>query len=247
MSVAAAIANPILTQRRVAMLDQWAAAGMALARSLASESGRGLIDAARVFARIAQAVRLAIFLALRLRDPTNPAYQPTPAKPRAARASGPETLAEAGPVQSEHVENEPLETEPAERPERQDRTDSGDREISDDAILRRPLAEIVKLICRALGVTPDLSLWTDEVDTPERPAPCPCPGSASAPSPPPDPGRTIPSPPPRPSLIIDRPEPPPPDRGLRARLLGSCAPGALCPVISPIVVPTIGGARASKD
>ncbi len=238
MSVASIIASPTLTQRRLATLDQWAEAGMALAQSLVS--GRGFADAGRVFRRIAQAVRLATLLALRLCDPTNPAYQPTPAKTRAARAAGSET-----PPENERLENEPLQSEPVKKPERERQADSGDREISDDAILRRPLVEIVKVICRALGVKPDWSLWTDEVET--SAAPPPCPDAAPAPPPaPPNPRRAIPEPPPRRSLIIDRPELPPPDRSPRARLLSACAPGALCPVIPPIVVPTIGRPRSPE-
>jgi hypothetical protein len=235
MSTATAFADPhpALTQLRVAALFQWARAGMTMARALASESGRGLIDAARALLRIAQAVRLAIALAMRLSDPANPAFQPTPARTRAARTAETETVAA----------RDQSENEPPEKPEGEPRERFGEHEVSDAAILRRPLAEIVKVICRALGVTPDWSLWTEAVERPDVLAPDP----VVAPAPPSAPGsapaRAIPKPPPRPGLIIDRPEPPPRVPSSRARLLSSSAPGALCPVITPIAIPAIGRPR----
>jgi hypothetical protein len=231
MTAATAFADPnaARTQLRVAALGQWARAGMAMARTLAAESGRGLLDAARAFLRIAQAVRLAIALAMRLAHPDHPAFQPTPARARAARTAAPETAAAA-----DSRENEPLENEPAEKPERDGREKFGDREVSDAAILRRPLAEIVKVICSALGVTPDWTLWADD-DAPSASEVVPEPDrSRPVVVPPPDPLRAIPKPPPRQGLILDRPIRPPPAERLRNRLMRSCAPAALIPTCPPI-------------
>jgi hypothetical protein len=167
MSAATAFAdpNPARTQLRVATLDAWARAGVEMADRVASEAGRDILEVVRIVARLIQAVRLAIVLATRLSDPTNPAFQPTPARPRAARG----------------------EREPVERPERIRPERPRDREISDAAILRRPLIDIVKVICRNLGIVPDWSLWVDD-DAPPAAAP-----------PPPD--RPRPEPIPRPSLL----------------------------------------------
>ncbi len=164
MSVASAFAdpNPARTRLRVAALDEWAEAGVALAKSLLAEPGRGFADMVRAFGRIAQAVRLATLLAMRLCDPTNPAYQPTPAKPRAPRTAQADTA-------------------PSEKPERRDRERLGDREVSDDAILRRPLKAIVKVICRNLGLVPDWSLWADDDETPRAAQAAPAPAAAPPP------------------------------------------------------------------
>jgi hypothetical protein len=226
MSVAAATAdlNEARTRLRVATLDQWATAGVALLKQL-SESGRGLVDRVHALFRISQAIRLAIALATRLENPDNPAFQPTPAKARAPRSAAPETLAEKD--LSERVSTE--------KPARSRRPRFVDR--SDAVILRRPLPEIVKVICRALGVVPDWSLWSDD-EAPQAPEPGPG-EAAPAQAPPPDPGCAIPKPPTRPRLILDRPKPPPPDAPLRARLRRFCAPGALVPVTPPPLVPTV--------
>jgi hypothetical protein len=172
MSAACAVAdpNPARTELRVATLDAWARAGLALATRVLEAAGRDIAQAAHVICRISQAVRLAIALAMRLSDPTNPAFQPTPAKPRAARAAGSATRAEKARAENES----------AEKPERAERIGSGDREVSDAAILRRPLIDIVKVICRNLGIVPDWSLWADAEPTPaapppERPRPKPIP------------------------------------------------------------------------
>lgn len=216
MSAPRAIADPNVhrTRLRVAALDQWAAAGVALAGALVSESERGLIDAARRLARIAQAVRLAVALAMRLSQPDNPAFQPIPARPRPARPAERHARADAAP---------------GDKPRR--RRGVADREISDAAILRRPLVEIVRLICRNLGVVPDWSLWTEEDGGPGRasaatgsvsPADRSRPDRVRRPAPPP-------GSPPRPALILDRPTGPPPTERRRRAFALSCAAAALIP------------------
>jgi hypothetical protein len=225
-AIAAADTNLDRTRLRVAMLNGWAKAGMAMARKLGSESGRGLVEASATFLRIAQAVRLAAILVLRLCDPTNPAYQPTPAKPRAPRA----------------VEAEKRETEPPEKPER-DGPGRGEREISDDAILRRPLKAIVKVICRNLGIVPDWSLWTDADETLQDEAlqdEAPKPAKAAAPAKRP---RSEPIPPPgrlqgtflhrtlgRRLIWTSPAEPAPAPASLRTRLRSTASPLALDPI-----------------
>jgi hypothetical protein len=238
MSAVSAFAdpNPARTRLRVAALDQWAEAGMALAKALWSERGRGWADMTRIFDRIAQAVRLATLLAIRLCDPTNPAYQPRPVKPRASR-----------PAEADQAQ-----TNPPEKPERRARERLGDRQVSDDAILRRPLKAIVKVICRNLGIVPDWSLWADD-DAP--------PGAAQ-PAPPPKP---VPPPQhlPRPVLHralggrriwISPTEQAPAPPGLRARLRSTASPLALAPIAPrrAVVSACLGlaeatlGARASS-
>jgi hypothetical protein len=207
--------NPARTELRVATLDAWARAGVEMADRVASEAGRDILEVVRIVARLIQAVRLAIVLATRLSDPTNPAFQPTPARPRAARA----------------------EREPVERPERVRPERPRDREVSDAAILRRPLIDIVKVICRNLGIVPDWSLWVDD-DAPPAAAP-----------PPPD--RPRPEPIPRPSLlqgvVLDRvlgkrltwispTQQAPAQPSLRARLRSTASPLALAPLAPPRAV-----------
>jgi hypothetical protein len=206
--------DPARTRLRVATLDQWAEAGVALAKAVVAQARRDLVEAARRLSRIAQAVRIAIVLAMRLEQPDNPAFQPVPAKARAARAEEPQTEKDTAEKPQGHGERRPP---------------SGDREISDDAILRRPLKDIVKFICNALGLVPDWSLWSETAQAPTAP--------------PPEPPRPKPIPP-SPLLqglslsrVLDRrliwtsptqAEPAPPS--LRTRLRCSASPLALDPI-----------------
>jgi hypothetical protein len=185
--------RPARAQLQVAALFQWARAGMAMARGLAAERGRDLIEAARALLRISQAVRLAIALAMRLSHTDNPAFQPTPGRARAARPAAREKAPD--PIESDPIENEPAENDPAEKPEGEGQDGLRDREISDAAILRRPLIEIVEVICRNLGVVPDWSLWSDPDGTPS--------GSPAAQEPPTRPRpKPIPRPPRRHGPIL---------------------------------------------
>jgi hypothetical protein len=220
MFAATAIADPNLarTRLRVATLDQWAKAGMAMARALVWESAQSLVDAALTLARIAQAVRLALALAMRLRDPTPWAFQPTRARSRAVEAKA-------------HAEKDRAETDPPENPTRQGGGESGEHEVSDAVILRRPLKAIVKVICRNLGIIPDWSLWSDEVEAPRDFQPPP-----AAPSPAP-----VPEPPLLQGAVLHRllgrrlvwtspSEQTPAPARLRARLRSTASPLALTPI-----------------
>jgi hypothetical protein len=124
---------------------------------------------------------------MRLSYPDDPAFQPSPKRTRATRTAAREKAPD--PNENEPIENEPIENDAAEQSEGEDRERFGAREVSDAAILRRPLIEIVKVICRNLGVAPDWSLWTEPDATPS--------GSLAAAEPPPRP-RPTPNPqPPR--------------------------------------------------
>jgi hypothetical protein len=239
MSVAAAFADPnsARTRLRVATLDQWARAGLDLANQVLDAAGRDIVEAVRIVFRLTQAARLAIFLATHLSDPTNPAFQPPPAKPRAAPKPEPETRADT----------EPAQTVALEKLDRDRQARSRDREVSDAAILRRPLIDIIKVICRNLGVVPDWSLWTD------------APEPTAAAAPPPERPRPEPNPDvPRlqgPCLhrVLGRrlvqsgpteqaPAPP----GLRARLRSTAAPLALSPIAPRRAVASARPAEAER-
>ncbi len=236
MSAASAVIDPIRTRLRIATLDRWADAGVALARRLMAEARRDLAEASRVLARIAQAVRIATLLATRLEQPDNPAFQPRPARPRAARAAEAQ-VADAQVAEAQaNPEQAATERVQAEKPDRPRGVGfAQEREIPDDVILRRPLKDIVKFICKALGVAPDWSLWADDA-----------PAAASAPSP--DPAPAPPKPRSRPLVCLHHPlkrpaDWPPGAHSLRTRLRCACAAGALVPIILPIAVPAIGRFR----
>jgi hypothetical protein len=166
----AAAPNPTRTQRRLAVLKQWAEAGVALARTavetVTQGTGLSLARGALALARIFQAVRLALALHARLSDPESPAFRPAPAKSVAPRTA--ERTAER-----DAPDETPTEDPAPKRPPVEDPTRLSSLLASDDAILRRPLAEIVKVICKALGVTPEWSLWSDPPQAPAGPAAAP--------------------------------------------------------------------------
>jgi hypothetical protein len=220
MTSVSALSDPtgLRAHLRVAMLDQWMAAGIAMVEKVASEAGRGLGHGMRALLRIFQAVRLAAALATRLSNPNDPAFRPNPVKSRAPKAETPP-----------ETSSDPRGEKPAAA--RQGRNEFGDGLAADRAILRRPLVEIVKVICDALGVTPDWSLWSDAVETPDDATPD---DPGRAPVPPRPPFRASPDPRPRPGRLPDRPKPPPIVGSLMARLRRSCAPGALIPHPSPL-------------
>ncbi len=234
MLALAVTSAPTRTQLRLAVLVQWVEAGLALARRLTEEAERGLIHAARTVYRISRAVRLALILHARLSDPDCTLFQPKPARAPAAQAK-PETERQAEP------ETEEPETEKPARPPVSDARDFrlSDDFGSDDAILRRPLREIIKVICAALGVTPDWSLWSDtDADTPPaEPAGC----AQPRPHPLQILERLRPDYPRRPPWIIP-PEPARPVARLLTRLRSSCAPLAL----DPLATPASGGFRLAE-
>lgn len=214
--------TPSRTHLRLAMLDQWAEIGLALAEKVVAEAGRGLGHGIRTFLRICQAVRLAVALAARLSDPTNPAFQPAPARSPAPPPAAPEASAE-----SETSDGET----PPEKPARTGSDQSWLNRVlnADAAILRRPVAEIVKVICDALGVVPDWSLWAEDAEAAASPKPI-----LPHLIPPPDPGRALPEPRPRPPMVLHPAPRPRPLARLLTRLRSSCAPGALETALSPV-------------
>jgi hypothetical protein len=223
MSAGAAFAdpNPARTELRVATLHQWARAALDMADRVADAAGRDIVEVVRLIFRLTQTVRLAIALATRLSDPT---FQPTPAKPRAVRATQPETR-----VESEPVETPERERPESERPRRDHHERPRDREVSDAAILRRPMKDIIKFICRNLGVVPDWSLWTDDDATPtaaepalERPRPKPIPPTPRLRDPYPALGRRL--------IWISPSEQAPAPARLRTQLRSTASPLALDPI-----------------
>jgi hypothetical protein len=129
--------TPTRAHLRLVVLAQWIAAGLALIRG-ATTTGRGLVGGAAALWRLAQAVRLAILLARRLKQAQAASNS---AAPRSS-ASGPAFT----PVPAWSLEDAPL----------------------DDAALRRAMAELEAAIADALGAAPHgrphgrMSVWERE-------------------------------------------------------------------------------------
>jgi hypothetical protein len=132
--------TPNRSDLRLVVLAQWIRAGLDLIKG-ASTTGRGLVGGAVALWRLAQAVRLAILLAKRLKEAQG---APCSGAPRVS-ASRPAS----SPVPTWSLETAPL----------------------DDADLRRAMAELEAAIADALGAAPRrrLSPWDSLWDC-ERPA-----------------------------------------------------------------------------
>jgi hypothetical protein len=170
MSISPSDPTPSRTQRRLAVLGEWIRAGMDLARNGVLEAGRGFSDGAQALCRVFRAVRLAIILTVRLGEPHIAAFQPAqPKAPRRRSDKGQNAEGQSAEANTPH-EKTADEKVQAEKPEpaRPPRF-AGDL-LSDAAFLRRPLAEIVKEICAALGLTPDWTLWSEADETPDAAA-----------------------------------------------------------------------------
>jgi hypothetical protein len=125
--------TPTRSELRLVVLAQWIAAGLNLIRG-ATTTGRGLVGGAVALWRLAQAVRLAILLARRLKQAQDAFNSGAPS----SRASGPAST----PVPAWSLEAAPL----------------------DDDALRRAMAELEAVIADALSAaTPRrASLWEPE-------------------------------------------------------------------------------------
>jgi hypothetical protein len=135
MSSRRAIADTSLTctHLRLVALAQWIAAGLDLVRG-ATTTGRGLVGGAVALWRLAQAVRLAILLARRLKDAQAASNS---AAPRLSASCSVFT-----PIPAWSLEDAPL----------------------DDAALRRAMAELEAAISNAVGPAPHerARLWDRE-------------------------------------------------------------------------------------
>jgi hypothetical protein len=141
MTFARTIADTTATRNelRLVVIAQWIAAGLALIRS-ATTTGRGLVGGAVALWQLAQAVRLAILLARRLKqaqDASNLGASDSGAP--SWRAPGPAST----PVPAWSLEAAPL----------------------DDDALRRAMAELEAVIADALSAAPPrrASLWEPEL------------------------------------------------------------------------------------
>jgi hypothetical protein len=161
-------------ERQSRALEALAEAGVELTRALVDEvvSGReGAfrgVDPALAYSRIGRAVRLAIALEHRLRE--EPAQALAAPAVRADEADDGDAAAA--------VESEPAEGREHPESERPD-SERLREDLSDDALLARPRAEIYALICRDLGHVPEPGLFE------------PCNDDAAAPEAPPAPARRL--------------------------------------------------------
>jgi hypothetical protein len=101
--------TPTRTHLRLVVIAQWIAAGLALIRG-ATTSGRGLVGGAVALWRLAQAVRLAILLARRLREAAD---APRAAAPGAASTPVPAWSLEDAPLDDDALRRALAELEAA--------------------------------------------------------------------------------------------------------------------------------------
>src|SRR5439155_6230292 len=138
-----------LRESRIAILERLVAFAMQWLEGLRTEgetSLKALCRGARDFARISRWVRVAIFLSMRIGNGALDAPRP-PKKVRSRRAADPDD-------ESAAFEREPT----AElRPEREP------REFEHlECYLDRPFGEVIALICKGIGMTPDWDAWSCE-------------------------------------------------------------------------------------
>jgi hypothetical protein len=181
-------------QQRLEMLRELAEIGMTLARGVerqaqAPEAG----DLGLVFARIARAVRQTLALEARLEGELQvrarkAAFEREQDAASAARAPVRERARIVRRAVKRAIEAEADDDEAEQLIEDLDER-LCDREDDED-FLDRPVGELVALICKDLGVTPDLSLWEDEAWARAETAQQAVVESAEAPGP--EPGRPLP-------------------------------------------------------
>jgi hypothetical protein len=128
--------TPTRTDLRLVVLAQWIRAGLAMTRAAAT--GRGLVGGAVALWRLAQAVRLAILLARRLKHAQGASRVSAPC----FNVSGPAST----PVPAWSLEAAPM----------------------DDAALERALAELEATIANARGLTPHRRTRAWERERPAR-------------------------------------------------------------------------------
>src|SRR5258706_11278979 len=183
-----------LRMSRMAVLHLLIAFGMQVAEGL-KDSGKSLVARVVELARVSRWIRVAIFLSARIDDGALDGPRPPKKlrvrKPAADKAADKDDDAEPREV-AEALMREPREYEHLE------------------CYLDRPFGEVVALICKGLGMTPDWAAWADEPWAQEeiRTQPPTSPYFTGVPLEAPPPPRPDPT---RPRL----PAPPPPNRKAR--------------------------------